>query len=161
MKNVLLASSLAFALFACATPIGSNATDGRFVMAGPVNTEGVMPSMRWQYGLQLSIPLTAISEISFDCSPIPGTTFTTKGENFRVLRNGSLLTEGPALVLSKETTPWLYDNSTTTATCSAKIVSNGQSKTLEAPVTFTAMKKIATVVQIEEAHKYNSRLKQK
>lgn len=161
MKNAAFICALTFILSACATSMGGGPNDGRFVMAGPTNTDATVASMRWQYGLQLSISPSAITEISFDCSPIPGTTFVTKGENLRVLRNGSIFADGPALAVSKESTPWLFDNSTTTATCSAKITSGERTKTLEAPVSFPGMTKIATVVQIEEAHKYNSRLKQK
>jgi len=161
MKNISLISGITCLIAACATSPSGNPNLGRFVMAGPVSADAPVASMRWQYGLQLSVDPKSISEIAFNCDPISGTTFTAKGENLQVLKNGSIVAEGPVLALSKESTPWLFDSTTTSATCSAKISRGGQTDTMQVPVSFSGTTKAITAAQLKEAHEYNSRLKKK
>lgn len=146
------------ALMGCASsPSSSGSPAGRFVMAGPTNAVAPQLSMRWQYGLMLELDPQSISEVKFSCEPIPGSTFTAKGTELKRMSNGALFIEGPVLLVSKETTPWLFESSQTSAQCKAAISRPGQPEALiTAPVNFNASSKSATLMQFKMAHDFNT-----
>lgn len=126
-------------------------------MAGPTNAIAPQLSMRWQYGLALELAPQSIAEIKFSCDPIPGTTFTSKGGELKRMNNGTLFIDGPILLVSKESTPWLFESSHTSANCKAAISRAGQPETvIAAPVNFSASSKAATLRQLKEAHDFNT-----
>lgn len=145
-------------LMGCASsPSNSGPPSGRFVMAGPTNAIAPQLSMRWQYGLMLEIDPQLISEVKFSCEPIPGSTFSAKGAELKRMKNGAFFIEGPVLLVSKETTPWLFESSQTSAQCKAAISRLGQPETLiTAPVNFNASSKSATLMQFKMAHEFNT-----
>lgn len=161
MKSRIALIVVAFSLTGCATSsYESTSSIGQFVMAGPVNADGDVASMQWQYGMQLTVDPKTISSVKFSCSPIPGSNFTAKGSDLKVLKDGSVFIEGPVLVVSNDSTPWLFENSTTTATCKALISRSGQADSVvQAPVRFPPSQKMFTVEQLRVAHEWNKGLK--
>jgi hypothetical protein len=151
---------LAFCVLAGCATSSNEPPIGNFVMAGPTSADGNVASLRWQYGLQLSVDPKTISEIKFSCKPIPGTTFSAKGSDIRVWKNGTVVAEGPVLPITQESTPWLFENSTTSALCKAVISRAGQPESVvQAPVNFPASGKAVTVQQMKMAHEFNSGIK--
>ncbi|HEX4984820.1 MAG TPA: hypothetical protein VFV71_01985 [Burkholderiales bacterium] len=161
MKVKSVASLMVLGLLGCATPSSDHASAiGGFVMAGPTNAIAPEMSMRWQYGLKLSIDPKSISEIKFSCDPIPGTTFSAKGPDLKILDNGIVSAGGPVLAVSNESTPWLFQSSTTSAQCRAVVSRVDQEDAVvTAPVSFPPSQKAATLQQFSMAHEYNSKLK--
>lgn len=168
MNKALPVLAAALALAACANAQQGGASSGgppakpgvgRFVMAGLTNAQAPAPSARWQYGLQLGLDPKSITGILFNCDPLPGTSFPAKAEALRFGANGVVFAEGPVMALSRESLPWLFDGTTTTATCSAKVFMGGKLATLQVPINFTPEKKAATAAQLKEAHEFNSRAK--
>lgn len=126
-------------------------------MAGPTNADAPQVSMRWQYGLALGVDPRSIGDIQFSCEPIPGTTFSAKGGELKRMKDGTLFVEGPILPVSRQATPWLFENSITSANCRATISSAGQRRTvISTPVSFSAATKAATVEQLKMAHEFNT-----
>lgn len=158
--SILLSACL---IAGCASSqVGSTSQVGTFVMAGPTNADGPTLSMRWQYGLQLAVDPKTISEVKFSCAPIPGTLFSAKGEELRVLKNGAAMVQGPVLPISTESTPWLFESSTTSTVCRAIVSRTGQPDTIvQAPVNFPPSVKISMLQQFKMAHEYNSKLNKK
>jgi hypothetical protein len=141
--------------------VSSQTTEiGEFVMAGPISANAPELSMRWQYGLRLGFDPKTISEIKFSCEPIPGTTFTAIGAELKILKNGVVSADGPVVPISKESTPWLFENSTTSARCRAVISRPDKADaSVSAPVSFPPSQKLATFQQFKMAHEFNSSLK--
>ena len=146
------------ALSGCAASSSNNSpSPGRFVMAGPTNAIASQLSMRWQYGLLLAIEPQSISEIQFSCQPIPGTSFSAKSTELRRTSDGALFIEGPVLLVSREVTPWMFENSTTTAQCKASISRPGQpDAVVSATVNFNVAMKAETLLQLETAQRFNA-----
>jgi hypothetical protein len=113
-------------------------------------------SMRWQYGFKLELDQSEIADIAFTCDPIPGTVFSAKGSDLKRAKDGAYFIAGPTLLVSKESTPWLFDSSTTSATCKATITKVDQSQAvISAPVGFGGAQKLATLQQLRMAHDFN------
>src|SRR6185312_10033418 len=121
MKKIKFAAFVSLFLVICFSAVAGESVEGKFVMAGPINATAEELSMHWQYGLMLNVDPEKISGIKFSCDPIPGTSFSVKGSELKRLKNGALFVDGPFLAVSKESTAWLFDGSTTTANCSAVV----------------------------------------
>ena len=143
-----------------ASPSVRTSSIGQFVMAGPVSDGSDNFAIRWRYGLQLSVDPSSISEVKFSCDPIPGSTFSAKGPELRIHENKSIFANGPTVLISRETTPWLYQNNTTSAICKAVISRDGLADVVEqAPLNFSASHKAATLQQFTMAYEFNEKLK--
>ena len=105
MEELALLLVARAALMGCVSSSSiNNASTGRFVMAGTVNAIAPELSMRWQDGLMLELDPQSVSEVRFFCAPIPGSTFTAKGDELEPRSDGALFVEGPVLLVSAETT---------------------------------------------------------
>jgi hypothetical protein len=139
---------------------GQGSSAGQFVMAGPTNAIADELSMRWQYGFKLELDQSEIADIAFTCDPIPGTVFSAKASDLKRAKDGAYFISGPTLLVSKESTPWLFDSSTTSATCKATIRKSDQSQAvISAPVSFGGQQKAATLQQLRMAHDFNRPVK--
>ena len=161
MKTVAALLIVTAALAGCAsTMLGSS--PGQFVMSGPVNAIAPELSMRWQYGLKLNEDPQTLSQITFSCGTIPGSSFSVKGSDLERRNDGAWYVDGPVLRVSKESTPWLYERATTSAQCTASLIRVGQpASKVTAQVNFAADTKLATLLQLHMAHDFNSRARAK
>jgi hypothetical protein len=160
MKKIAITALISALFFGSASASAGDAPVGQFVMAGPTNAIAEELSMRWQYGLMLSVDSQEITEVKFSCDPIPGTTFAAKGNELRRLKNGALFMEGPVLVVSNETTPWLFETTTTSANCTAAVsIANKPEAIITARVNFASAMKSATMKQLKMAHEFNRPVK--
>lgn len=154
---------LALIVSGCVSTGSSNtASIGRFIFAGPKSAASDIVSVAWTYGFQFNSASPSYDQIKFSCEPIPGSTFTIDGSGLTLNADRVAYWDGEPLPLSKETTPWLYDDKTTQADCVAIFEKANQAPvTVTAGVTFNPMKKIITVMQLNDAHEYNSKLNKK
>jgi len=166
-RESALRTTLSFLLFAVlaagagAAQAADSASVGRFFHAGPANADGEVVSTKWQFGFRFSIDPATVSSVRFSCAPIPGSEFTVPGASIKARSDGSAMFEGPVLALSTESTPWLFEKTTRSATCEAVVTRAGLPDAIEkAPVTFGPAQKAATVAQLRMAHEYNAKLKQ-
>jgi len=110
-------------------------------------------------GFRFSIDPKTVSAVKISCAPIPGSEFTVPGSSIAARSDGSAMFEGPTLPLTRESTPWLFEQTTTTATCEAIVVRTGMPDAIErTPVTFAPAQKAATVADLRMAHEYNAKL---
>ena len=99
---------------ACKTTGSYNSQSiGNFVFAGPMtsNKDGVK-TVNWTYGIEFSINLETITQISLTCTPIPDTTFIVTSADFKPVSKGAVFFDGKKLSLTKEDTPWIFDPET-------------------------------------------------
>jgi hypothetical protein len=159
----LAAVFFACALIACAsTGTSSTVPVGKLLQAGPTSARGDVLSIKWQYGFQFKIDPNSVSNVKLSCPPIPGTTMVVTGSDLKVPPNGIAIWEGETLSVSKETTPWLFMPTTTSAVCEAVISRIGMDDAIvRAPVNFSVAVKAAALAQLKAAHEHNSKLKKK
>ncbi|WP_455375603.1 hypothetical protein [Kaarinaea lacus] len=146
-------------LFGCVTHgISMASSAGQFVFAGTKSVDADVLSATWSYGIRLSENPDSISKIKLSCDPIPGSTFTVKETDIKPASNGVLFLDGPVFRVSKETTPWLYEKSETTADCKAVIVFHNQPKMkIKTSVSFSAIQKVITLTELKSTHEYNKK----
>ena len=160
MKNLFFIIINTILLVGCVTAQEESRNSiANFVMAGPISDDAQELSMRWRYGLELSVDPLSITEVKFSCEPIPWSTFSVKASDLNVYQN-NIYANGPSIIISNQTTPWLYQNETTTAKCSAVISQNGKMDiTQVATVNFTQTQKTRLIQNFTMAHEHNKKLK--
>jgi hypothetical protein len=153
--------ALVAALFvACAQAgVPGSSGVGRFVFAGPVGNADRNFTVSWRYGFAFDVDPSTVSQVSFSCGAIPGSTFVVKRGELKLNAQRVGFWEGPKLPVTREGVPWLFDSGTTHEVCQAVVSRNGTSDAVErAPVTFDGSNKRATLAQLSMAHDYNSKL---
>jgi len=132
--------------------------EGQFVFAGTKSVDAEVLSVTWSYGIRLSVNPDSISKIKLSCDPIPGSTFTVKGQDIKPANNDVFFLDGPVLRVSEETTPWLYGKNETTADCKAVIVFHNQPKIkIKTSVKYSGVQKVITLAELKSAHEYNKK----
>lgn len=157
MNKFILQSSVITLLWiaACA----ASAEQERFVFAGVKGAVADTLSATWSYGIRMSTNPDSIARIKLSCDPIPGSTFTVRGEDIKPASGGVVFLDGPVFLVSEETTPWLYGRSETRADCKALIIFHDHSKTkIHASVRFSGTQKAVTLAELESAHAHNKDL---
>jgi hypothetical protein len=135
---------------------------GRFVFAGATGGASEELTVRWRYGFQFSIDPRSVAEVKLSCGDIPGSAFTVTQAELGADASGTAFWEGPALPVTKESVPWLFDPGTTSAVCEAVVSRAGMTDAVEhAPVTFTSATKRATLDTLRMANEFNRAHKKK
>lgn len=157
--NKIIIKTLAAIFVVCVTNGTSIASEaGQFVFAGLKSVDADVLSANWGYGIRLNVSPSSISKIKLSCNSIPGSRFTTKEGDIKPPQNGILFLDGPVFRLSKETTPWLYEDSETTADCKAVIVFHDKSKKkIKTSITYSSVQKVVTLAEFKSMHEYNKK----
>jgi hypothetical protein len=163
MRGLAISTLLVSTLAGCAATVPAISQPvGRFFHAGPTSADADVVSIKWQYGFRFSIDSKSVSEVKLSCAPIPGSTFVVRGQDIKVRPDGTVVWDGPTLPMTVAATPWILQPTATDAVCEAIISRAGIPDSVErAPINFSGPSKAATVVQMRQAHEFNSKANRK
>lgn len=150
----LAALSTAVVLLAACAPVPKSTGEsaGHFTFVRPTSgTEG-RRAVRWAYGFQFTVDPKTVTQVNLACGDIQGSGVTVTQDEIDADAAGAAIWYGPELLLRRESVPWLFSASATSAICQAIVSREGLPDSVSRMnVQFTKAMKVRMIDDLERS----------